>query len=698
MNEGGQGSAGFMKPTLEFQEELDEARQGEEAIQVKRATVPRVVNQAEKDEHELAGHVAYRAWCRHCVAAAGHGTAHRPAEDYDNVVPELVMDYFFMGQDEAKVAPHIVMKDRKSSAFAATTLEAKSSKYGVAYLAGFIKELGYRRIVLKSDGEPAIVKLKERLAMVLPTVEIVPKESVEDDPRSNGAAEGAVKEVKGKTRALKSSTEDRLGKRIPATHPLLAWMPRFQSQQLTRYRVLDDGQTLVQRLTGRRWRRPALLYAERVMFKPVQPRFGRRRGYDGPMELGTYVGHHSRSGTLIMLTEFGVKKGQTFRRLPADERFGGLEFNNLKGVPWDLKPVERVALPMLDFSEVPAIPIAIPVSTEPAVVRKRGFYVLTADVLKYGGTQSCTACDQILENGRANATHSVACRVRIEAALALDEEGRKRLQKRKATESRSDRPAAAEPTDHPEPVGIDIDVEEAVGGPEEPPQSAPSGVKRQASKEVVSEQPAASSRTRLEPSTTPKRPLEATEDIENKRQELADRTDIDGDIEVQDAAPDPADQQLASLQLSKYKHKRLEDVEAFVAEKYRREAVDISAVQLTEVTQLLVELSAVHFAEMFSPERFAQRGKPLGLLPGIAVDLSTRKANGEFWDLRKEEDQKELEVVLEEQLPELLIGSPPCAAHSVARTWSNRKRDPKVVQELDEADKLLEVGCRFYDK
>ena len=126
--------------------------------------------------------------------------------------------------------------------------------------------------------------------------------------------------------------------------------------------------------------------------------------------------------------------------------------------------------------------------------------------------------------------------------------------------------------------------------------------------------------------------------------------------------------------------------------------MDISAVQLTEVTQLLVELSAVHFAEIFSPERFAQRGKPLGLLTGIAVDLSTRKANGEFWDLRKEEDQKELEVVLEEQLPELLIGSPPCAAHSVARTWSNRKRDPKVVQELDEADKLLEVGCRFYDK
>jgi hypothetical protein len=131
-----------MKPTLEFQEELDEARQGEEAIQVKRATVPRVVNQAEKDEHELAGHVAYRAWCRHCVAAAGHGTAHRPAEDYDNVVPELVMDYFFMGQDEAKVAPHTVTKDRKSSAFAATTLEAKIVQVWGGLLGGVYQGAG----------------------------------------------------------------------------------------------------------------------------------------------------------------------------------------------------------------------------------------------------------------------------------------------------------------------------------------------------------------------------------------------------------------------------------------------------------------------------------------------------------------------------------------------------------------------------
>ena len=70
-------------------------------------------------------------------------------------MPEIVLDYYFMG-DESETAPHIVVKDRKSSAYFSTSLDSKSSQYAFALIAGAIQELGYKRILMKSDNEPAM--------------------------------------------------------------------------------------------------------------------------------------------------------------------------------------------------------------------------------------------------------------------------------------------------------------------------------------------------------------------------------------------------------------------------------------------------------------------------------------------------------------------------------------------------------------
>ena len=55
----------------------------------------------------------------------------------------------------------IVVKDRKSSAYFSTSLDSKTSHCAVAFVAGAIQELGYKRILMKSDNEPAIKRLKE---------------------------------------------------------------------------------------------------------------------------------------------------------------------------------------------------------------------------------------------------------------------------------------------------------------------------------------------------------------------------------------------------------------------------------------------------------------------------------------------------------------------------------------------------------
>ena len=209
------------------------------------------ISKEEREEHELLGHVQYRSWCRHCAAARGVGQPHRQlGEDpVDATVSEIVLDYYFMGE-EIETAPHIVVKDRKSNAYFSTSLDSKTSQYAVAFVAGAIQEPGYKRILMNSDNEPSIKRLKERVSECLPGVECVPKEALVGDSRAHGSAENAVNQVKGQFRTLKTSTEDRYGCKIDAKSCLIAWIPRHCVNLMTRFKQYSDGKTAVQRLTG----------------------------------------------------------------------------------------------------------------------------------------------------------------------------------------------------------------------------------------------------------------------------------------------------------------------------------------------------------------------------------------------------------------------------------------------------------------
>ena len=143
--------------------------------------------------------------------------------------------------EESETAPHTVVKDRKSSAYFSTSLDSKTSQYAVAFVAGAIQELGYKRILLKSDNEPAIKRLKEIVSECLPGVECVPKEALVGDSRANGSAENAVKQVKGQFRILKTSTEDRYRCKIDAKSCLLAWIPRHCANLMTRFKRYSNG-------------------------------------------------------------------------------------------------------------------------------------------------------------------------------------------------------------------------------------------------------------------------------------------------------------------------------------------------------------------------------------------------------------------------------------------------------------------------
>ena len=74
---------------------------------------PYVPTQQERGEHEKS-HLPWRSWCPSCVGGGAVSEPHHPApEDPENSeLPHVLMDYFFMGQDDAKVSPMLGLKER----------------------------------------------------------------------------------------------------------------------------------------------------------------------------------------------------------------------------------------------------------------------------------------------------------------------------------------------------------------------------------------------------------------------------------------------------------------------------------------------------------------------------------------------------------------------------------------------------------
>ena len=144
-----------------------------------------------------------------------------------------------------------------------------NDKHAMLFLKSVIRTLGYRRINLKSDNEPALIALKNAIIESTPEVEIIPRESPEGDHQANGDAECAVREIKRMIRRISTSLEEKLGQRLPLDHPLRAWVPLFAAKSISNYRMGSDGLTPQIRLTGKPWRKESIAFGEKIYIKPV---------------------------------------------------------------------------------------------------------------------------------------------------------------------------------------------------------------------------------------------------------------------------------------------------------------------------------------------------------------------------------------------------------------------------------------------
>ena len=108
-------------------------------------------------------------------------------------------------------------------------------------------------MVIKSDNEPSIVQVVQATigALKMAGVTSVTEEnSVPYDPQTNGAAENAVKLLKGTMKTLLLGLERQIGARVPIDHPIVGWIVSHAAHVRTMRSRGVDGKTAHQRVKG----------------------------------------------------------------------------------------------------------------------------------------------------------------------------------------------------------------------------------------------------------------------------------------------------------------------------------------------------------------------------------------------------------------------------------------------------------------
>ena len=127
----------------------------------------------------------------------------------------------------------------------------------------------------------------------------------------------------------------------------------------------------------------------------------------------------------IFLTPDDVKRGTRITRMMEHERWDRVFSATCVGVPCQLRPNQRdlVRLVVPEAEEKQGVAPVIVMSAVPKV--DRGTYVTKRDIVKYGYTDECQACTQLMSGmHNAKVPHDDRCQDRIDELMTGDDDQR----------------------------------------------------------------------------------------------------------------------------------------------------------------------------------------------------------------------------------------------------------------------------------
>ena len=155
-------------------EELEEEEQPK-----KTRRIPTQPSKAEIERHNKT-HIPFRSWCPHCVRGRAMNCPHQRIQNRKSEVPVISMDYMYTHESLADRrarkageqrersqtdlgAPILVMYDRHTGTPIAHVVDEKGvNPYALERMKLELRNLGYAKIVLKSDQEVSIRALKTK--------------------------------------------------------------------------------------------------------------------------------------------------------------------------------------------------------------------------------------------------------------------------------------------------------------------------------------------------------------------------------------------------------------------------------------------------------------------------------------------------------------------------------------------------------
>ena len=276
---------------------------------------------AEEAERHALTHVPYRDWCEACVRGKARENPHRRIRN-DTDMDEVEMDYLFLTSPqfpEERVTV-LVLALAVDGAIAATVGVKGVTPYMLRFAAGTMEVWGLKDIILKTDQEQAIMALSRSLKD-----ERKDKTQLTNAPRyshaSMGVVERANQTLAGQIRSMRLVLQGHLGQRLPATHPLMAWVVRHAAWLITRFVVRPSGRTAYEALRGRAYRSKLVEIGERVFAKKPGDSQNVTK-LDSRWEAGIWVGKTDERGAP---GQHGRGRGHPHARHSPPPAFGAVE-------------------------------------------------------------------------------------------------------------------------------------------------------------------------------------------------------------------------------------------------------------------------------------------------------------------------------------------------------------------------------------
>jgi hypothetical protein len=155
--------------------EEDEESETEEALDPMVMCVPCRPTQEEVDKHNVT-HFPFTNWCPGCVRGKARSAPHRTMKKEESEIPVIQIDYGYLKEGYIKETrgegtgkPILIIKDSRSKWVAAHVVPRNGAEaHAIHVLQREIEKImGYKKIILRSDQEPAIIDLKNKLKKVI---------------------------------------------------------------------------------------------------------------------------------------------------------------------------------------------------------------------------------------------------------------------------------------------------------------------------------------------------------------------------------------------------------------------------------------------------------------------------------------------------------------------------------------------------